>query len=369
MGALVAATSPESAIAQSTQLKSRGLKTRLSSVQKQAQGVRAELKEKKKQVFQVAEDLRQLDSQMTTLEESLANTRDQLEKERKEQAALVEQLRQGEVKLEEKRIMAARRIRSMYMSSNETALSLLIGARTLSDFASRQALLERIAHRDRALFEEVKILCEQVAAKKKVQDAQVLRIAKLESTQSAEQSRLDAVKARKATALGRLRNERNELEDELAAMERTSKELQAQILAFQTQNQGRFETYRGGFRSPVSGRHTSGFGYRIHPITHTRRLHTGVDIAAPTGTPIYAAGSGVVISAGWRNGYGNAVVIDHGGGRSTLYGHCSRLFVQEGQKVSAGHHIAAVGSTGFSTGPHLHFEVRINGVPVDPRGR
>lgn len=98
-------------------------------------------------------------------------------------------------------------------------------------------------------------------------------------------------------------------------------------------------------------------------------MHTGQDIAAPSGTAIKAAGSGKVITAAYLNGYGNTVVIDHGGGVSTLYGHCSRLFVSVGQTVSQGQKIAAVGSTGYSTGPHLHFEVRINGKPVNPLGR
>src|SRR5205085_9869992 len=98
-------------------------------------------------------------------------------------------------------------------------------------------------------------------------------------------------------------------------------------------------------------------------------LHTGVDLAAPTGTPIHAAGDGRVIFSGYRGGYGNCIIIDHGGGTATLYGHCSRLYAGVGRTVRAGDVIAAVGSTGFSTGPHCHFEVRINGRPVNPLGR
>ncbi len=117
---------------------------------------------------------------------------------------------------------------------------------------------------------------------------------------------------------------------------------------------------------PVDGRPGSQFGYRTHPIFRTRRLHTGVDIGAGTGTTIVAAAEGKVISSGWRGGYGQAVVIDHGGGLSTLYAHQSRLIARAGQIVSAGQKIGEVGSTGYSTGPHLHFEVRVNGEPRDP---
>ena len=111
---------------------------------------------------------------------------------------------------------------------------------------------------------------------------------------------------------------------------------------------------------------TSPFGYRVHPIYGTTILHTGVDMAAPEGTPIHVAASGVVVSAGWIDGYGNATIVDHGGGMATLYGHQSALLVSAGQRVTQGQTIGRVGCTGSCTGPHLHFEVRVNGTPVNP---
>ena len=122
-----------------------------------------------------------------------------------------------------------------------------------------------------------------------------------------------------------------------------------------------------GFQWPVRGSVSSGFGYRIHPIYGTRRLHTGLDISGGFGTPIAAAKGGTVIDARYRGGYGNAVVISHGGGITTLYAHQSTMNVSSGQQVSKGDIIGWVGSTGASTGPHLHFEVRVNGSPVNPR--
>ena len=111
---------------------------------------------------------------------------------------------------------------------------------------------------------------------------------------------------------------------------------------------------------------TSYFGYRIHPIYGYSKYHTGLDIGASSGSSIVAANGGTVYSAGWNGGYGLCVIIDHGGGVMTLYGHCSALYVSAGQTVSRGETIAAVGSTGNSTGPYLHFEVRLNGSYVDP---
>jgi murein DD-endopeptidase MepM/ murein hydrolase activator NlpD len=122
----------------------------------------------------------------------------------------------------------------------------------------------------------------------------------------------------------------------------------------------------GQFVWPVNGRVSSPFGYRIHPIFHVRKMHTGIDLSAGMGTPIKAADSGTVVQAGWRGGYGKCVVISHGNGVATLYAHQSVISVSVGDTVERGQAIGNVGSTGYSTGAHLHFEVRVDGSPVDP---
>jgi murein DD-endopeptidase MepM/ murein hydrolase activator NlpD len=144
--------------------------------------------------------------------------------------------------------------------------------------------------------------------------------------------------------------------------------LQAQIAASVSRGNPTPSNGNGRFIWPVNGSITSGFGPRTHPIYGGSRVHTGLDIAASQGTPIKAAGDGVVKMAGVNGGYGNWTLIDHGGGLATGYGHQSRIAVSVGQHVSQGEVIGYVGSTGASTGPHLHWEVRVNGNPVDPRG-
>lgn len=117
---------------------------------------------------------------------------------------------------------------------------------------------------------------------------------------------------------------------------------------------------------PLQGRISDGFGYREDPFTKEQQFHSGIDIAAPYGGDVRAAGAGKVVFVGRKGGYGKLVVIDHGYGITTYYGHASKLLVKEGQQVGKGEVIAKVGSTGRSTGPHLHFEIRINDVPINP---
>lgn len=125
--------------------------------------------------------------------------------------------------------------------------------------------------------------------------------------------------------------------------------------------------HSGAYALPVRGRLSSRFGMRYHPVLHRRKLHTGDDLSAKSGTPFRAAREGKVLWAGWKKAYGNTVIVDHGDGVATLYGHASKLSVRSGQSVKAGQYIGNVGSTGWSTGPHLHFEVRKNGKPVNPK--
>ncbi|HEX9889881.1 MAG TPA: M23 family metallopeptidase, partial [Nitriliruptorales bacterium] len=167
----------------------------------------------------------------------------------------------------------------------------------------------------------------------------------------------------RAALMSRLEAEGDRLEAVEAELEAESQRL-AEELARSRWRAG--APGQGELVWPTNGRVGSGYGWRTHPISGQRRLHTGVDVSGPTGQPIYAAAEGLVVHAGWRGGYGLAVVIDHGGGLATLYAHNSRLLVTEGMVVSAGQQISAMGTTGYSTGPHLHFEVRVDGQPRDP---
>ena len=229
----------------------------------------------------------------------------------------------------------------------------------------RRQLVERVTELRAELEQQRRSLeAEKATADQAAADAQAIRdqVASLRAEveparadaaiqESAEQSAIDGIQAQKA-----------DFEEELASLQAASDGIAARLRAM-----GSTPGSAGpcGAR-PVPGGIVSPFGPRYHPILHYTRMHTGADMSAGSGTPIHACRAGTVVISGSQGGYGNAVVIDHGGNMFTLYAHQSRIAVEEGQHVEAGDVIGYVGSTGMSTGPHLHFEVRLSGNPVDP---
>jgi len=170
---------------------------------------------------------------------------------------------------------------------------------------------------------------------------------------------------RQTALVAELRSRVREFEAQIAALKKESDRI-ASLLRSRQSGQRLVVSGKGILAAPVPGAITSSFGMRVHPILGTERMHNGIDFSAATGTPIRAAADGVVVVAGDRGGYGNAVIIDHGNTLATLYAHQSRVAVTPGQSVKRGDIIGYAGATGLATGPHLHFEVRVNGNPVDP---
>lgn len=191
----------------------------------------------------------------------------------------------------------------------------------------------------------------------------VTAVARLERVQQVLVSQVESQQQRQQAVLNTLHANERSYRQTIAALEAESARIEQEL---RKSRYAAGKPGKGELVWPTSGSPGSGYGYRTHPISGERKLHTGVDIAAPTGQKIVAAAKGLVVSATWRGGYGLAVVIDHGGGVATLYAHQSRLAVSEGDIVSSGQTIGYIGTTGYSTGPHLHFEVRVDGTPVDP---
>jgi murein DD-endopeptidase MepM/ murein hydrolase activator NlpD len=267
------------------------------------------------------------------------------------------------------RRMAAR-VRAFYERGPVGYLDVLLDATDLRDFLTRSFLVSRVVERDVALYHTV-------AAERQQRQSIETALASHQEELTAEQDQWNARQEETA----RLTEERRKLLEQVRVERRTQeaaiRELEVEsariaeiIRQLARRGRGPILTLRNGaLLWPVSGRITSGWGWRIHPIFGTREFHTGIDIAAPYGTPIQAAEAGTVIFDGWMRGYGMLVILDHGGGLTTTYSHLSASLVRMGEHADRGAIIAKIGSTGWSTGPHLFFEVREDGQPVNPLGQ
>jgi murein DD-endopeptidase MepM/ murein hydrolase activator NlpD len=278
-------------------------------------------------------------------------------------------------RLKESREVLAARLVELYQADKPDLVSVVVSARGFSDLVERGEFLARIGAQDRRVMETVRAAkADAVGTERKLADlekGQRVVNDRIESRRdevvqvkgrlvSARSTYAEARSARK-TLLKRVRGDRHHLQEDLAGMEKEEGRIQAQLSGMPSGGGG-IKKGSGALDYPANGQFTSPFGYRWG------RLHGGIDIAVPVGTPVHASAAGTVRIAGWVGGYGNYVCIDHGGSLSTCYGHNSRLGVSVGQKVAKGQVIAASGNTGNSTGPHIHFETRVNGVQKDPMG-
>ncbi|MDO8589053.1 MAG: peptidoglycan DD-metalloendopeptidase family protein [Armatimonadota bacterium] len=280
-----------------------------------------------------------------------------------------ERLRRTERQLARRKKLLSSRIVDIYEGESLSYANVLLGSTDMWTFLTRAYDIKKIVGSDVDLIQGIKKDQEQIEKDRAVQQQQVAAAKALQAKFEAQRDTVADLVQEKQERVDEIQNNRQALEEALDELENQSARIEQQIRARQRTASGRrrmARAFRGGLLSPVSGRFTSGFGYRFHPILHQTRLHTGVDIAAPTGTPIHAAADGEVATAGWRRAYGKCIEIDHDGGVSTLYGHCSSILVSVGQQVKKGQVIGRVGSTGWSTGPHCHFEKRVNGKPVNP---
>lgn len=269
---------------------------------------------------------------------------------------------------------AGKRLRSMYMGERLSMLQMVLEAKDISTLLDRLYYKKKVVSQDKKLLvdlkskiKELNSLKSELAEQKVVLDQtiQTIRVQELEIAKSAEVDRQLRDKYLKdaqfyAMAERQMLSESNSIMREIRRLSASNKLNLTKNVA------------TGAMMWPIRGRIASGFGYRYHPIHRRSSMHTGLDIAGPNKGAIHAADGGMVIFAGWKGGYGKCVMINHGfkGGNNivTLYGHLSSFSVGVGQYVAKGQVIAAEGSTGYSTGPHLHFEVRRNGAPVNPYG-
>ena len=315
----------------------------------------------------ISEQLREMQEEVdeaTSAYDSVKGKLDATEAKIADNQALLEKTEQ---ELAVKSKLLEHRVRDIYIHGQLSYMDVLFGAQDFSDFMTRMDLLKRIIKYDYDLVSKVqqdrRTVITARAALEKDKEAQTLLVADAKNKQDA----LLLKKRNKDKLLDKMKYDRETSERAYQELIAASKQVENLIRMSRYQYAGPV-TGSGAMIWPIAGEITSEFGWRIHPITGDSRFHSGLDIAGDYGDPIRAAAAGTVIYAGWISGYGNAVIIDHGGGITTLYGHNQSLAVGEGQGVSQGQVIAYCGSTGNSTGPHCHFEVRVNGEPVSPYG-
>jgi hypothetical protein len=345
----------------------------LGQIRSKKSQIRRELRKTQVQAKAVKTDILVVDQRLDRLRSAVEDTERALNKSVARQRTLAEEVRDANARVESMRERVRQRLRAIYMQGDQQVISALVGAKTVGDLVSRASVMESIAKQDRALFQEYERLSRRLREKKSEQDAEVKQTKKLQQFQVQKKGELAVAREEKAEQLQSLREKQADLQAALKDFERDEANVQAQIRAYLARQRRPGAVVvvpsGNGLMQPVRGRITSGYGMRYHPLFRTRRMHTGVDFGVQMGTPILAASDGVVITTGYGRAYGNRVVIDHGGGLATMYAHCSAIYVGSGQRVKKGQRIAAVGSTGWSTGPHLHFEVWVNGRPVNPMGR
>jgi len=277
-----------------------------------------------------------------------------------------------------------RRLVDIYEYGDLTYVDALIAARSFSEFVERWEDLRLLIAANQRAVRARKAAEARVAAVEADLEGTRLQLQQEEQAQDEARSQLGSLADERRNLVTLAGTRRRTVATQVAEMEDLSaaeeasleglilereRELESQQRATGIAGGGDHSGAAGMFSWPVTGTITSPFGWRSNPFGGSPEFHQGLDIAAPTGTTVTAAAGGTVIMAQWYGGYGNYILIDHGGGYSTGYGHLSAIYVSTGQSVQRGQAIGAVGSTGQSTGPHLHFEVRIAGKPVDPAPR
>lgn len=352
--------------------KTQQMQKKLSIVSKQMSDVRKKLAVTKQKQRRASAELYATQRKLGQTRDGLSSTRSQLRRANIELDRIRGELKLAEQRLYKKRLALTQRLTEAYKSPTPSYVLAVVNSEDSFGVMTRTKVIQQVIESDLRLLEEIRDYREQIERSQDAQESKVAEIRRLQSTLSQKEAEERQLAWDQQSTLKDILADRVEYERALDALLAESRRVTAMIQRMQQTAQGskRMATpFTGGFIRPVEGSITSGYGMRFHPILRKNKLHTGIDIGARSGTSVKAAASGVVIISGWMHAYGNTVVIDHGGGVSTLYAHCSSLDVRVGQEVKQGQTIAKVGSTGWSTGPHLHWEVRRNGQPVNPLGR
>jgi len=340
----------------------------LNEAKQATQEAREKVKQAKDKKAEAEKQLKAIDAQLNTISAEINSIENNIAQLDTEITQKTQEIERKTEELEAKQVLYDQRINVMYEQGSSGYIAILFESDNIFDFFERYELVDQLVSYDKEVINGVIEARKALeTAKAELEESKAQRETELAS-QKEKQVAYEAKQAESQAIYDELAKDVVEFEALLDAAQAEQDRIQAQIAAQTANVSGRSYAAVGMLQWPCPGYTTitSNFGYRTHPVTGTYKYHSGTDIAAPTGASILAAASGTVIMAGYNaGGYGNYVVIDHGGGVTTLYAHASSLCVSTGQFVSQGQLIAKVGSTGMSTGPHLHLEVQVNGQRTD----
>ena len=336
------------------------LQNQIDEASGQLEDIQNELSDNLKQV-------QKLDERIATSQQELDELNAKIAEMQKNAEEVESNLKEVQEKYDRQKELLDNSLIAIYESSDTKYLDVILSSKSISEFLSNYFLVTELASYEMDLLNEMQAKKEEIETSKKKLDENKKQLADIKTNQTKTAKVLENTKSVRENFIAKLSDEEKEIQTKIDEYNTRFNEINAEILALAMQ--GIDTKYIGGelaWPEPGYTRISSKYGTRTHPITGVYKLHTGVDISAPMGANFIAANDGIVTKAGYNSAYGNMVIIDHGGGISTLYAHGSEILVQVGQTVKRGDAVLKVGSTGYSTGPHAHFEVRLNGVVTDP---
>ncbi len=328
-----------------------------------------EIKEIKEQKKDIIAEKKKIDGEVKGLEDDVDSLNGGITQDNQDITQINADLQEATIASQKQYETFKKRVRVMYEQGSSGYLEVLLSAQNFTDFLNRFEIIKQIATYDKDMVSRLEQTRKSIDANKlaleQKKQSKVVKVSSLKEKVSS----LGKKQVQRDALMSELTQTEQELVKTLKAVEAEEQQTRAELRSLMSPPNT--TKYAGGKMAwPAPGYYTvtSPFGYRFHPVLKVNKLHTGVDVAVPSGSSIVAVNGGKVIKAGYNGAYGNHVIIDHGGGVATLYAHGSSLGVSVGQQVSRGQQIMKAGSTGYSTGPHLHFEVIVNGEPVNPMG-
>ena len=346
----------------------------LTGLQEESNELTQQLNETNNRLQAVQEEISKNMQQLQEIDAQIAQSQSEVNSINAQVEDLTKQIEENETKLQNtqqeldniQEIVDTRLI-AIYKAPKLQNLSVLINSKSISDFLGNYYALKELNEYDSKLLQTVKQQRQEIETTKKILAEKKEQVISNKQTQQKKSQVLANTKTMREYYISKLTSEELQLQTQIDEYNAQVSLIEAEIKLLALNSIS--EDYIGGAMIwPIPGYTsiTSQFGMRVHPITGAFKLHTGVDVGAPIGTSFVAAANGVVSKATYNHAYGNMVIIDHGGGVQTLYAHGSEIIAKVGQNIKTGEEVLKVGSTGYSTGPHAHFEIRINGQTVDP---